>query len=571
MIEESLYKHIDIPAIEYFGRRISRKEFIENVYLWAKAFKQLGVKENEVVAYYGPFMPDVCYMIFALNIIGACPYFLKLAISAEALSEETKECRIAIVFDQMWENVKDEFIKDRFKNVIIVSITDSMPALKKKLVSLLSIFKSKVNVPRDKYLSVIDAYRLANSFEGEVRAPFVPKRSAFITSSSGTTVGGIVKGTVATNESTISQLYMAMVSGTQYHPGDRCLCNFPPTASTALNCLFFMALHRGMTVMIDPRVSEKDFYNQILKYKPSIALTTGSMWEAFFNRVDKQVQKGRKIDFSFAKGWTIGGEGTDNKKFRHWKDVMFKAGGKSIYSGYGSSELFSAVSVETVKVRYDFSKTIMSVGIPYAGITLGVFDDNGKELGYNQRGALRVRSRSAMKGYYNKPDITAQTIVDGWICTGDLAEIDENGFVYIWGRVKDKIKLRDAREVYLFDISNKIKEKDFIDDAIVLEKRVGDESVNLVAHIVWDKNVKKTDIIDYLQEINESIRQFEPAINLCAYSVHDTMLPYSPTTLKKDKNKMAEQTEGFIQVINGEVKSIQFIKDKNDYYSMKTT
>lgn len=56
VIEESLYKHIDIPAIEYFGRVVSRKDFIDNVYLWAKVFKKLGVKEDEVVAYYGPFM-----------------------------------------------------------------------------------------------------------------------------------------------------------------------------------------------------------------------------------------------------------------------------------------------------------------------------------------------------------------------------------------------------------------------------------------------------------------------------------------------------------------------------------
>ena len=92
---------------------------------------------------------------------------------------------------------------------------------------------------------------------------------------------------------------------------------------------------------------------------------------------------------------------------------------------------------------------------------------------------------------------------------------------------------------------------------------------NLVEHIVWDKGVNENNTREYLVELNTDIKEYEPAINLCAYSVHDTMLPYSPTTLKKDKNKMAEQTEGFIQVIDGEVKNIQFIKDKNGYYSMK--
>ena len=148
VIEKSLYEHIDIPAIEYFGKVISRKTFIDHVYLWAKVFRKLGVKEDEVVAYYGPFMPDTCYMIFALNMLGACPYFLKLAITPEALAEETKECRLAIVFDQMWDKVSGEFSKDRFEKVIIAKITDAMPSPKKQIVSVLSGAKGGSRIPK---------------------------------------------------------------------------------------------------------------------------------------------------------------------------------------------------------------------------------------------------------------------------------------------------------------------------------------------------------------------------------------------------------------------------------------
>jgi acyl-coenzyme A synthetase/AMP-(fatty) acid ligase len=309
VMEESLKKHTDIPALEYFGREISRKEFIANVYLWAKALKALGVKENEIVAYYGPFMPDTCYMIFAVNMIGACPYFLKLAISPEALTEETKECRIAIVFDQMWDKVSGEFTKDRFEKVIIAKLTDAMPAPMKQIVSTLSGIKSKIRIPKgNKYTSVPEVRRLATSYKGEVKVPFVADRNTFITSSSGTTVGGVVKGVVATNESAIIQLYMAGASGCQYFPGERCLNHFPPTAATSLNIIFMLPLFRGMTIVIDPRVSEKDFYNQVTKYHASVICTTGSSWEAFFSRIAQNMEKGVKYDFSFAKAWAVGGE-----------------------------------------------------------------------------------------------------------------------------------------------------------------------------------------------------------------------------------------------------------------------
>ncbi|MBR4344210.1 MAG: acyl--CoA ligase [Lachnospiraceae bacterium] len=559
IIEESLYKHMDIPAIEYFGRSISRKEFVDNVYLWARVFKKLGVVENEIVAYYGPFMPDICYMTLALNMIGACPYFLKLAISPEALAEETKECRVAIVFDQMWENVKEEFTKDRFEKVIVARITDAMPAPKKQIVSVLSNIKKKPEIPKGKkYMPLAMAKKLGKENIKEAKAEFIPDRNAFITSSSGTTVGGIVKGVIATNESVITQLYMAVASGCQYFPGERCLNHFPPTAATSLNILFLLPLYRGMTVVIDPRVTEEDFYNQITKLHVNVACSTGSAWEALFNRIEKERLKGKKFDFSYVRAWVVGGEGTDTKKFKKWQKAMSEMGSdRGLASAYGSSEVFASACSEETNVRYDQSKSIMSVGVPFAGITVGIFDELGNELSYDRRGELRIKSQSAMKGYYNKQELTNHTKVDGWICTGDLAEIDKKGFVYIWGRLKDTIKISDGKMIYLFDIANKIKEKDFVDDAIVLEKQIDKKSVNLVVHLVWDKNVKGADKLNYLKEITECVRQFEPEVNLWAFAIHDVMLPYSPTTLKKDKNRMANQTDGYIQVINGEVREIR--------------
>ena len=574
VIEEKLLEYYDIPALEYFGRTFSKQEFIDLCYTWARTFRAMGVLENEVVPVYGPFVPDICAMVFGLNMIGACPYFLKLAISKEALAEETKESKIAVVYDGMWQNVREEFSKDKFKNVIVATVTADMPSPKKEIVSFLNkiqTMKNKSEIPDEKKFIWTDKARdIANYYSGNVKVPFVNDRPTFITSSSGTTVGGVVKGTVATNESTISQLYMGNVSGIQYFPGDRCLNHFPPTASTSLNALFLLALYHGETIIVDPRVSEKDFYNQIINLKPNIALTTGSAWEAFFNRVSKEMKQGKKFDFSYAKGWTVGGEGTTCRLFKKWNEIMQETGAKGIYSGYGSSELFSAVSVEKVDVRYDFSKPIMSVGIPYAGITMGVFDENGNELSYNQRGELRIKAKSSMKGYYNKPELTAETKIDGWIKTGDLAEIDDKGFIYVWGRVKDSIKLSNGGELYLFDVANKLKENNYIDDAIILSMPTEDNENNLVAHIVWNNQVKEEDKKLYIELMNEQLARFlSIEVEVSAYSFHDIMLPYSPTTLKKDKNKMSKQTTGYVQVIDGEISSIEFNLNENGKYSQK--
>ena len=567
VIEEKLIEYKDIPAIEYFGRVISRPEFIDMVYTWAKAFRAMGVKEDEIVAYYGPFFPDVGAMAFALNMIGACPYFLKLAISPEALAEETKECKLAIVFENMWQNISGEFSKDRFEKVIIINSFDGMAGVKKQVASLLSKLKSKAaKLPAgEKYLSVKEAKSFAKLYNGEIKAQFVPDRAAFITSSSGTTVGGMVKGIVATNEMALSLLSFGKESEIPVAPGDKFLNNFPPTAATSLHALCFTPLFRGCTIVIDPRVSPQDFYNQLVLNKPNVVLITGSMWETFFARIEAEIADGKKFDFHCASYWIVGGEGTDPHNYSRWNNVLTKCGGNPIYSGYGQSELFSATNVESPYARYDTNlNSIMSVGIPYVGITMGVFNDNSAELPYNHRGELWIKSQSAMKCYYNKPELTAKTKIDGWIHTGDLAEIDENGFVYIWGRLTDKVDFTNGKSVYLFDIANEIKKKDYINDAIVLSIETKQNAHTLVAHIVWQDDPSEQEKKNRIEELNAAIKEYaQDDYEIAGYYEYKTMLPYSPTTLKKDKNKMSQQRDGYIQIKDGKLCNISFSELSN--------
>lgn len=572
VIEEKLLEYYDIPALEYFGRIFSKQEFIDTCYEWARTFRAMGVAEDEVVPIYGPVVPDIAAMVFGLNMIGATPYFLKLAISPEALAEETKESKIAVVYDGMWANVASEFSKDKFKNVIVATVTADMPSPKKEIVSFLSKMqnlKNKSGIPDEKkYIWADKAKDIANYYSGDVKVPFKENRSAIITSSSGTTVGGVVKGVVATNESVIAQVYSGSVSEIPYFPGDRVLNHFPFTASTSLNSLYMLPLFNGLTVLVDPRVSENDFYNQLINLKPNIALNTGSAWEAFFNRVEREMARGKRFDFSYAKGWTIGGEGTDTLKYQKWNDIMIRCGAKGIYSGYGLSEVFSAATVEKVDARYDLSKQIMSVGLPQAGMVTGVFDKKNNEVSYNQRGELKIRTDAAMKEYYNKPEMTDLVKQNGWISTGDLAEIDENGFVYVWGRMTDKIMSDNGTEVYLFDVANKLKENEFIDDAMVLRMPISGNENNLVAHIVWNKDYLNGDKDIYIATMNEQMSLFLPNdITLSAYAEHDIMLPYSPTTLKKDKNKMSKQLGRYIQIIDGELVDVEFAINNEGKFS----
>ena len=562
VIEEKLLEYNDIPAIEYFGNQISREDFINLCYTWAKTFRAIGVETDEIVPIYGPFSPDICAMFFALNMIGACPYFLKLAMSKEALAEETVDAKIAVVYENMWPFVASEFSKDKYKKVLIATSTSYMPTLKKYTVSALNkikTLKAKSTIPNDKkYIWIDQAREISDYYTGEVKVPFKEDRKAVITSSSGTT-SGLVKGVMATNKSIISQVYSTINSDIPYKKGFRTLNHFPPTAATSLNSLFLVPLMCGAVVIIDPRVTANDFYNQLIKLKPEICINTSSLWESFFNRVNKEIHHGKEFDFSYAIGWMNGGEGGTVKQNKKWNSIIQKCNGSGIYGGYGFSEAFSGICIDRINVDPDYSKPIVRVGSIQAGMIAGVFDKDGNELSYNQRGELRVKTKAQMPGYYNKPQLTNEVICDNWIKTGDIAEIDNNGFLYVWGRDVDSITVGNDK-IYLFDVANKILEKDYIDDVLVLQMPTDENDYNLVAHIVWSDKVLNEDKTSYIMDLDDLMKHYLPSeIVLNTYSEHDTMIPYSPTTLKKDRNRLSKQTTGFIQVNDGKLQNIEYM------------
>lgn len=574
LLEEKFKEDESIPALEYFKREITRSDFASSVETWARTFRAMGIEENEIVPIYGTMFPEIGAMTCALNAIGAVPYFLKLAISKQALEEETKEAKVAIVFNGMWNNVKEVFMEDRFKKIIVATAADSMLFPKKQIVSFsdyISAKKNKSMIPNtSKYIWVDDAKKIGKYYTGEYKVPFVPNRSAFITSSSGTSINGVVKGTIATNEAAISQLLKASAAEVNYNRGSMCLTNLPPTASTSLNCLFFLPLYRGMTVVNEPRLSEATYYDQMMMYKPQVALMTGAFWESFYRRVENNLKKGQKVDLSFFEMPIIGGEGLTPESLNWMNDLIQRCGSKvKMFNGYGMSEVFSVLSVEKEgfepKIK---NKDVVSVGLPYPGVKLGIFDKNGKELKYNEKGELWILDdESMMKGYYGKQELTQKTIIDGVLHTGDIFSIDEEGFLYCYGRKDNVINLGNGEKTYLFDIENKLRKYPGVKEALILAMPLSDGTTSLVAHLLLDNSIEETTIYERLDEFVS--KEFNGLITIDGYKKHELSFPISPTTAKKDRNKLMKDLSGYKKVIGKDEYETRYEITENGYIMEK--
>jgi long-chain acyl-CoA synthetase len=134
-----------------------------------------------------------------------------------------------------------------------------------------------------------------------------------------------------------------------------------------------------------------------------------------------------------------------------------------VLEGYGLSETSPVASFN----HRDRDRKPGSIGTPVSGVEMKVVDDDGNEVPQGEVGEIVIRGHNVMKGYWNRPDTTAETIVDGWLHTGDIATVDEDGYFFIVDRKKDMI-IRGGYNVYPREIEEVLYEHPAVREAAVI-------------------------------------------------------------------------------------------------------
>ena len=137
--------------------------------------------------------------------------------------------------------------------------------------------------------------------------------------------------------------------------------------------------------------------------------------------------------------------------------------GCKILEGYGLSESSPVASFN----HPDRERKAGSIGTPMEGVEMKVVDDAGNELRSGEVGEIVIRGHNVMKGYWNRPDATAETLRDGWLHTGDMARVDEDGYFFIVDRKKDMI-IRGGFNVYPREVEEVLYEHPAVREAAVI-------------------------------------------------------------------------------------------------------
>jgi long-chain acyl-CoA synthetase len=219
-------------------------------------------------------------------------------------------------------------------------------------------------------------------------------------------------------------------------------------------CSLNAVVAAGATLTLIPRFDPAKGLEIIQRDKVTIFMGVPTMYVALLGCDSRE-----EYDTSSLRTCVSGGSAMPGEVLRGFE----KAYGCEILEGYGLSETSPVASFN----HREIGRKIGSIGTPIEGVEMKVVDPEGNDLPQGEVGEIVIRGENVMRGYWNKPEATAETIVDGWFHSGDMAKIDEDGFFFIVDRKKDMI-IRGGYNIYPREIEEVLYEHPAVREVAVV-------------------------------------------------------------------------------------------------------
>ena len=297
---------------------------------------------------------------------------------------------------------------------------------------------------------------------------------------------------------------MDITSVLRIYDTDRFLSFLPLHHTFECTTGFLYPLSRGSSIAFCEGI--RHIADNLKEYKASVMVSVPILFEAMYKKVMKTIEKKGKLK-TVQKGIKISqfllkfGIDIRKKLFKEIHDTLggnirvFVAGGAALdpetekgfnelgftlYQGYGLTESSPVISVEDDKYQ-----RLGSIGKAFPSLDVKIDDPNEEGIG-----ELLVKGPSVMLGYYNNEEATKETITeDGWLHTGDLAKIDKDDFIFISGRKKFVIVLKNGKNIYPEEIEALINKIEGIKESFVYGKPEEDGDYKICAKIVYDEEL----------------------------------------------------------------------------------
>ncbi|MGM0564250.1 MAG: AMP-binding protein [Pseudomonadota bacterium] len=463
VFEEAVEKFADRPAFYNIKRHITYRELDKLSMQFANYLREdLGLKKGDVVAIMMPNCLQYPVALFGimragLTVANVNPLYTPRELAHQLNDAGAKSIVIVENFASVLEQVMDQVDVD---NIVTTQLADLQKQPWRSLVNFI-LKRVKKMVPPFSLPGAVkfnDALKLGKKHEFK-RIPLTGDDLAFLQYTGGTT--GVAKGAMLTHRNMVAnleQMYEWMKPRIDEAGNEIIISPLPMyhIFCMTVNVLAFMKLG-GLNVLISNPRDINMFVKIMSKFKFSAITCVNTL----FNQLVHDENFRTKCDFSNVKIAVGGGMAIQESVARKWHEIT----GEPILEGFGMTETSPVVSTSPVLDIPVFSG---SIGVPLPSTECSIRDDDGKELPLGEAGELCVRGPQVMKGYWNRPEATAESMTkDGFLKTGDVAVMDERGFMKIVDRKKDMI-LVSGFNVYPNEIENVLTLHDGILEAAAI-------------------------------------------------------------------------------------------------------
>ena len=434
------------PSMDFMGNRWTYAELKQNVDAFAAALKQLGVSKGTPVGLILPNLPQNVIAYYATHRLGGIVVENNPMYTERELHHQLSDAgvEVLITLDQFYAKVRairPELPK--LREVIVTNVFDGMKGLKAKIGPRTKRGRAVMAPIGDG--EPVKRWKAVLSSKGSVaQTPIDPAVDlALLQYTGGTT--GVSKGVMLTHQNLVANAWQNRLWLTDAQPGKEVvMCALPLFHSYGQTvCMNVGVLTAAMLVLVPNPRDIGGLLKEIDRTRPTLFPGVPTL---YINLLAHPELKKFKLDS--IRACLSGAAPLPVEVQQQWEQVT---GGKLV-EGYGLSE--TSPSSHANPVYGKRKPGTIGLPLPDTDCKLVDVDDPSKEVAVPGPGELCIKGPQVMQGYWNRPDETADVLRDGWLHTGDIAEVDEDGYFKIVDRKKDMIIVggfnvypRDVEEV----------------------------------------------------------------------------------------------------------------------------
>jgi long-chain acyl-CoA synthetase len=457
-LEESARKHPDATATIFMDAKLTYGQLNALVDRFAAALQGLGVRKGARVAVYAANCPQFIVGYYGALKVGAIVVPFNPLYAAREVEHQLKDsgAETMLAMSRFYPIVKEVRARTPLKNLVLTNIKEYFPPVVKLLFTLV---KEKGEGDRQDIAGVADTYWFQELI---ARAPSKPEPvdvkpsdTAVLLYTGGTT--GVPKGAELTHANIMANAVMCRDWVHDIREGKEVgLTALPLYHSFGMTtCMNLSILTAGAMLLIPNPRDIPGLMKAINKHHPTLFPGVPTMYVAFNNFRDIG-----KYDVKSIRACISGAAGLPVEVQTHFEELT----GGHLVEGFGLSEASPVTHSNPV-----FGKNrIGTIGLPFPDTDAKIMDvDTGtKELAPGEIGELVIRGPQVMKGYWNMPKETEIALRDGWLYTGDIATMDEEGYFRIVDRKKDMI-IAGGFNIYPRDVEEVLYQHPKVQEAVV--------------------------------------------------------------------------------------------------------